>query len=198
MGPAVSAKSSSTLGSRSNHNDDPLAARLWVGRAHDCFVCRLARRAPCGYHHTMGYGFRIIFLATATIVGADGAMATCQRADFEAVVDEAGGVLRDLNAANKPKFQDKLRQLKTKRGWSQEQFLKEAAPLVADETIQSYDRKSTELLETIASGGQAGAASASPDCAVLEQLRASMKALVDAQTAKWGYMTTRLDAELAK
>ena len=145
----------------------------------------------------MVYGLRLFILLMAA-GSADAAAAACQRADFEAVVDEAGRVLRDLNAANKPKFQDKLRQLKSKRGWSQDQFLKEAAPLVADDTIQSYDRKSTELLETIASGGQAGASSSSPDCAVLEQLRASMMTLVEAQTAKWGYMNTRLDAELAK
>lgn len=150
--------------------------------------------------------FGVIQVAVAlTVAGgavhpaaAQTAAAACQRADFEAVVDEAAGVLRDLNAANKPKFQDKLRQLKTKRAWSQEQFLKEAAPLVADEKIQSYDRQSSELLETIATGGQAGAAAAKPDCKALESLRASMKTLVEAQTAKWSYMNTRIDAELAK
>ncbi|MBX9924846.1 MAG: hypothetical protein K2Y05_00675, partial [Hyphomicrobiaceae bacterium] len=84
----------------------------------------------------MVYGLRLFILLMAA-GSADAAAAACQRADFEAVVDEAGRVLRDLNAANKPKFQDKLRQLKTKRSWSQEQFLKEAAPLVADDTIQS-------------------------------------------------------------
>ena len=122
----------------------------------------------------------------------------CAKADFEAVVDEAAGSLRDLNAANKPKFQDKLRQLKDKRHWAHEQFIKEAAPFVADDKIAAYDQQSNALLEKIASGGEAGAAAATPDCSVLESLRASMKTLVDTQTAKWTYMNDKLDAELGK
>ena len=124
--------------------------------------------------------------------------ATCAKADFEAVVDEAAGSLRDLSAANKPKFHDKLRQLKDKRGWAHEQFLKEAAPFVADDKINAYDQQSNALLEKIAEGGGAGAAAAMPDCTVLDGLRASMKTLVETQTAKWSYMNTKLDAELGK
>lgn len=146
----------------------------------------------------MTHTLRLTFVCLGLMAGANASSATCQRADFEAVVDEAAGSLRNLNAINKPKFQEKLRQLKTKRGWSQEQFLKEAAPLVADDTIQGYDRKSAELLEVIASGGQAGASAAAPDCRMLEQLRTSMKSLVDAQTSKWSYMSDRIDAELSR
>lgn len=124
--------------------------------------------------------------------------ADCTKADFESVVDEAAGSLRDLNTANKPKFQEKLRQLKDKRRWAHEQFIREAAPFVADDKIAAYDQQSNDLLEKIATGGEAGAAAARPDCAVLEALRASMKTLVETQTAKWNYMTSKIDAELAK
>ena len=126
------------------------------------------------------------------------AKADCTRSDFEAVVDAAAGSLRDMNAANKPKFQEKLRQLKNKRGWTQDQFLHEAAPLVADDKINTYDQQSTALLEKIASGGEAGAAAAKPDCAMLDTLRSSMKTLVETQAEKWTYMATKIDAELAK
>lgn len=126
------------------------------------------------------------------------ASAACSRSDFEAVVDEAAGSLRDMNAANKPKFQEKLRLLKDKRGWTQEQFLHEAAPLVADDKINTFDLQSTALLEKIASGGETGAAAAKPDCAMLDTLRASMKTLVETQAEKWTYMTTKIDAELAR
>ena len=51
------------------------------------------------------------------------------------VVDEAAAALRDLNAKNKPAFQEKLRQLKDKRAWSHDEFLKEAAPFVRDDKI---------------------------------------------------------------
>lgn len=122
----------------------------------------------------------------------------CGKADFEAVVEEAATGLRDLNTANKPTFQDKLRQLKTKRAWSHDQFLREAAPYVRDEKIEEFDSSIEELLNAISTMGQEGAAAKKPDCALLLELRARMKVLVDTQTAKWTYMFGKIDGELAK
>jgi hypothetical protein len=122
----------------------------------------------------------------------------CQRADFEAVVDDAAAALRDLNMKNKPDFQEKLRQLKDKRGWSHDQFLTEAAPFVRDDKIAVFDQQSDQLLNDISSLGQEGADAKTPDCALLHELRARMKVLVDAQTAKWSYMFEKLNAALAQ
>lgn len=122
----------------------------------------------------------------------------CSKGDFEAVVDEAAASLRDLNRQNTPRFQAKLRQLRDKRSWNNDQFLKEAEPYVRDEAIAGYDQKSSEFLAQITAGGQQQSASSSPDCALLLELRASMKALVDTQTTKWTYMFDKLDKELAK
>ncbi len=122
---------------------------------------------------------------------------TCTKADFEAVVDEAAGALRTLNHQNTPIFQGKLRLLKDKRGWSHDDFIKNAAPLVRDDTIAAFDAKSEELLARITSGGQTGAA-ATPDCKVLDGLRAHMGALVDTQKAKWAYMFNKIEDELKK
>lgn len=122
----------------------------------------------------------------------------CGRADFEAVVEEAASGLRDLNTENKPVFQDKLRQLKIRRAWTHDQFLREAAPFVRDEKIEEMDVAIEELLGAIASMGQEGAAAKKPDCALLLELRARMKVLVETQTAKWTYMFSKIDAELAK
>jgi hypothetical protein len=122
----------------------------------------------------------------------------CAKADFEAVVDEAAGSLRDLNAKNKPAFQEKLRTLKDKRGWTHDQFMKEAAPYVRDDKIAVFDQSTEELLSSIASMGQEGAAAASPDCALLLELRARMTVLVETQTSKWTYMFEKIGAELGK
>lgn len=127
----------------------------------------------------------------------------CTKAQFEAVVDEAGEALRNLNQEKKPEFQDRLRQLKDKRGWSHDEFLKAAAPFVKDDQIDIYDTKSNELLEKISLMGQDTAAatvpgSKTPDCAVLLELRAQMKVLVETQNAKWAYMFGKLDGELRK
>lgn len=122
----------------------------------------------------------------------------CAKADFEAVVNEAGAALRDLNRENTPRFQGKLRDLKDKRGWGNDQFLKEAEPFVRDGEIVIYDQKSEQLLNRITGGGQQGASGAAPDCAVLAELRAAMKVLVETQKAKWTHMFAKIDKELAK
>ncbi len=121
----------------------------------------------------------------------------CAKGDFEAVVNQAGAVLRDLNRENTPLFQAKLRQLKDKRNWSNDQFLKEAEPFVRDEQIVGHDQKSEALLGRIAGGDTSGASEA-PDCAVLTELRTAMTQLVDTQKAKWSYMFAKIDKELGK
>ncbi len=114
------------------------------------------------------------------------------------MVEEAAGSLRDLNAKNRPAFQERLRTLKDKRGWSHDQFMKEAAPYVRDEKIEVFDKSTDELLSAISTMGQEGAARGTPDCALLLELRARMKALVDTQTAKWNYMFGKLETALSK
>lgn len=124
--------------------------------------------------------------------------AACTRTDFEGVVDEAGAALRNLTATNKPLFQDKLRILKERRGWSTDEFLKEAAPFVKDERIEVWDETSAELLGKISSMGQEGSAATTPDCTLLLELRGYLKTLVETQTEKWTYMFSKLDTELTK
>ena len=124
--------------------------------------------------------------------------APCAKAEFETVVDDAAAALRDLNSQNKPAFQDKLRHLKDKRGWSQDQFLKEAAPFVKDDSIEVFDTKSNALLAKISSMGEEGSAAKTPECAMLSELHAHMKVLVETQVAKWTYMFGKLDGELGK
>ena len=141
----------------------------------------------------------VLLLAPACLsTQAHAQAAQCSKGDFEAVVDEAAASLRDLTKQNTPQFQVKLRQLKDKRAWSNDQFMKEAEPFVRDDKIAGFDQKSEEFLARITSGGQSQSASAKPDCALLLELRAAMKALVDTQRGKWSYMFDKLDKELAR
>jgi hypothetical protein len=136
-----------------------------------------------------------VTMSSLSAIATEGA---CGKGDFEVVVEEAAGSLRDLNAKNKPTFQDKLRQLKDKRGWSHDQFMKEAAPFVRDEKIAVFDQSTDELLNAISTMGQEGASAKSPDCALLLELRARMKVLVETQSTKWAYMFGKIESELAK
>lgn len=138
-------------------------------------------------------GFAFAFVAPASAQGP-----ACTRLQFSAAVADAAGALRDLNAQNRPPFQAKLRALKDKRGWSHDEFLKEAAPLVQDARMAEYDRESGDYLSKIQSMGEEGAAAREPDCEQLTQLRSHMQALVASQKAKWRYMLERIDQELAK
>ncbi len=123
---------------------------------------------------------------------------TCAKADFEAVVGTASSTLREMTARNTPTFQEKLRDLKDKRRWTYEQFVTEAAPLVADEKIAEYDAKSVEFLTKINALGSEGAGGTKADCGLLEKLRLDLAALVDTQTQKWSYMFGKLEAEMVK
>lgn len=129
---------------------------------------------------------------------AQDAPASCTKAQFEAVVDEAAEALRNLNQEKKPEFEDRLRQLKDKRGWSHEEFLKAAAPFVKDDAIDVFDNKSNALLEKLSAAGEGPAATKPPDCATLVELREQMKVLIETQNAKWTYMFGKLDGEIQK
>lgn len=147
----------------------------------------------------MRVGLRLSgFLGAWLLFVAPAAAQACAKADFEVVVDEAAAALSRLNQQNTPVFQGKLRQLKEKRGWSHDQFMSEAAPLVRDDTIAGFDQKSEEMLATITRGGQSGASGAAPDCALLAALKQQMSALVETQKAKWAYMFDRIEQELKK
>lgn len=134
--------------------------------------------------------------AAADDTSVTAALPLCAKADFEKAVDEAGAALRTLNATNKPLFQDKLRQLKEKHGWSTDQFLKEAAPYVEDDRITVWDEQAADLLDKITAMGQEGSSAKAPDCALLSELRGTMKALVETQTEKWTYLFGKIDAAL--
>lgn len=131
-------------------------------------------------------------------VAPEAAPTTCAKAEFESAVDHAAESLRDLNNKNRPDFQAKLRQLKEKRGWNDNQFMKEAAPFVKDDKISEFDTKTNELLASISSMGQEGANAAEPNCTVLAELRGLMQVLIETQGSKWSYMFQKLDTEIAK
>lgn len=122
----------------------------------------------------------------------------CAKAEFEAVVEAAASALRELNQKNKPLFQGRLKELREKRNWSPDQFLKEAAPLVQDDKIAEFDQRSQEFLERIQSVGAETPADKAQGCKVLTDVRGYMKSLVEVQTAKWAYMFGRVEQELKK
>ena len=135
-------------------------------------------------------------VACLCVAGTPGSGLACERADFEAVVSEAANALRDLNQKNKPPFQARLKDLKEKRGWSHDQFLKEAAPLVQDAKIAEFDERSAGFLEKIQTMGADGPGA--PQCSALGEVRGVMQKLVEAQKDKWTYMFSMIEQEMKR
>ena len=68
--------------------------------------------------------------------------ATCTADDFAAAVDKSGAALRAFNAEALPKLQDKLKQLKDKRGWDEEKALGN----VRDDRTTKLDAEAEDLI----------------------------------------------------
>jgi hypothetical protein len=143
---------------------------------------------------------RILLLALAIVAAmpAGAAEVTCTRDDFAAVVDEAGDLLRRMTSENTPRFQGELRLLKEQRGWSEEEFLEAARPLVQNERIAAYDDIANGFLANINRLGTGGDSKTPPDCRLLIELRGHLFGLVETMKAKWAYMFARLRSEKAE
>jgi hypothetical protein len=137
----------------------------------------------------------VLLISVAAPAGA--AEISCTREDFAAVVDEAGDLLRRMTSENTPRFQDELRLLKEQRGWSEEEFLEAARPLVQNERIAAYDDIANGFLANINRLGAGGGGEAPSDCRLLIELRGHLFGLVETMKAKWAYMFARLRAETA-
>jgi predicted dithiol-disulfide oxidoreductase (DUF899 family) len=131
-------------------------------------------------------------LALWSVVPA-AAQTVCPREAFEAVVDEASSVLVGMTQKNTPAFQARLRALKDKKGWNQDQFLKEGAAFVKDAAISGFDDQSQQLLIRINSQNTETA-----DCRLLGELKTAMTALVDTQNAKWTYMFDKVSKAMGE
>jgi hypothetical protein len=135
----------------------------------------------------------------------------CDQAAFSAVVDEARNRLEALNIENKQEFQQKLGELREKRGWSKDDFVKNARPLVQDAGIASFDARHEELLTRVPKIGQAdrpvaslagiapaGESASDSRCVMLDELRSLMGQVIENTRAKWAYMHGKTDAALTQ
>jgi hypothetical protein len=121
----------------------------------------------------------------------------CAKAEFEAVVAEAAGRLRELALVNRPVADTRLRELKSKRGWGDAAFLAAAGPLVNDARTAELDRASQELLERMRAASE-GEGTATADCSLLSSLRDKLASVVAMQTEKWAHIRDNIEEALRK
>jgi hypothetical protein len=124
------------------------------------------------------------------------AHAACKAEDFAVAVDKSGAALRAFNAEALPKLQDKLKQLKEKKGWSDSEYEEKASTAIRDERMSKLDAEAEDLIIKIDQLGRPEEAGPI-DCAKLTELEAAGLELLAVMKAKSTYTLSRLDAAIA-
>jgi hypothetical protein len=134
-----------------------------------------------------------LLAALALVLAHAGAVAaTCKADDFAAAVDKSGAQLRAFNAEALPKLQDKLKQLKEKKGWDEQKALDSAR----DDRTSKLDAEAEDLIVKIDTLGRPPE-QGSPDCSKLAELEAAGIELLAVMRAKSTYTLAKLDAQIA-
>jgi hypothetical protein len=122
--------------------------------------------------------------------------ATCTADDFAAAVDKSGAALRSFNAEMLPKLQDKLKELKAKRGWDGADADEKAMAAVRDDRATKLDSEAEDLIIKIDTLGRPPESGA-PDCSKLTELEAAGLELLAVMKAKSTHTLARFDAAIA-
>ncbi len=134
-----------------------------------------------------------LLAALAFVLAHAGASAaTCTAEDFAAAVDKSGAQLRAFNAEALPKLQDKLKQLKEKKGWDEEKSLDS----VRDDRTTKLDAEAEDLIVKIDMLGRPPE-KGTPDCSKLAELEAAGIELLAVMKAKSTYTLAKLETQTA-
>jgi hypothetical protein len=133
-------------------------------------------------------------LAILALVLAPGGAhaAACTADQFAAAVDKSGAQLRAFNGEALPKLQEKLKQLKEKKGWDEEKAL----GAVRDDRTGKLDEQAEDLIVKIDQLGRPPE-KGEPDCAKLAELEAAGLELLAVMKAKSTYTLAKLDGAIA-
>jgi len=123
------------------------------------------------------------------------ARADCKAEDFAAAVDKSGAELRAFNGEALPKLQERLKQLKDKKGWSDADYEDKAMATVRDERTAKLDAEAEDLIIKIDQLGRPPE-SGPIDCTKLTELEAASLELLAVMKAKSTYALAKLDAAI--
>ncbi len=135
-------------------------------------------------------------LAALLLACAPHGAVACTADDFAAAVDKSGASLRAFNAQALPKLQEKLKQLKEKKGWNDADYEEKALESVRDDRTAKLDAQAEDLILKIDTLGRPPA-DAPPDCAKLAELDAASLELLAVMKTKSTYTLAKLDTAAA-
>lgn len=146
--------------------------------------------------HVQGGTFVAALLLCLTLSFGQSLAKECPASDFSREVDAAGESLREFNTSMAPELQQRIRQLKTAKGWSDQDTERLAQDYLFDARIAGLDRKANDLLTKLDDLGAAGE-QGSADCAKLDELKATGVELLAVMKAKSSYTLAKIDDEIA-
>ena len=141
---------------------------------------------------------RVLYFAAALAFAGAASVrpaSACTGDDFGKAVDGAGADLRAFNLEHAPKLQARLRQLREKKGWPESEHEVKALEYLGDRRTAELDAKSNDLLAKIDALGRPP--SGQPDCAKLDELKATGVELMGVMRAKNSHLMAKIAAELA-
>ncbi len=131
----------------------------------------------------------------AVLVAHSSSYADCKPEDFAAAVDKSGAALRAFNGEALPKLQEKLKQLKDKKGWDDTDYEEKALASARDERTAKLDADAEDLIIKIDQLGRP-TETGPIDCSKLTELEAAGIELLAVMKAKSSYMLAKLDASI--
>lgn len=135
-------------------------------------------------------------LAVLLCLSAGHRVQACTADDFAVAVDKSGAALRAFNAEALPKLQEKLKQLKDKKGWKDADYEEKALDSARDERTAKLDADAEDLILKIDALGRPPT-DAPADCTKLAELEAAGLELLAVMKAKSAHTLTKLDAAIA-
>jgi len=120
---------------------------------------------------------------------------TCTRAQLGRVIDESDEALRKANQDASPRLMAKLRQLRDRKGWPEEDYEAKAYEYLEDEKVRALDDQAKLLLARVDELSEEKV-NAEPSCARIGDLQAAFSELKATVQAKSAYLIGKIDKEL--
>lgn len=128
-------------------------------------------------------------------LAASAVAAICTADDVAKAVDATGAQLRAFNSDMMAALNPKLKQLQTRRGWSDEELAAHTQALLADTEVAAFDKQAYEQFSRIDELGSAS--STNTDCQRLSDIEAAGKQLIGTMRAKAEHLTSRVEAAMS-
>jgi len=147
---------------------------------------------------TRGVALRLFIslICLSLLAGTAPVAAGCDRSSYSEVFDKASVELTKMNNERAKQIKRLLRDLKKLASWTDQEYLRNAAPLVENEQISEFNSRSKALLASVADFGGSGTTIDRGECGKVDELRALFSLLIDNTREKWAFMEKSIEVAI--